>query len=167
VEGVFLGPSTTTRDSDFLQAQKISHIILARSEREKSFLKPRDSPAEIQYHVIDIDDSPITSCMASFLQFLDLIDSLTKQDNRVLVVGMTGMNRSAALVAVYVMHRFLFPVDTAIEYMISRRRCVSISQNVKRQMEEFATAKIAFLSQAVKPDTDSSNRKRRSELVQS
>ncbi len=167
IEGVFLGPSTVIRDSNCLAQQKITHIILARSEHEKSFLKPREHLSQITYHIIEIEDSPIASCMTSFSKFLDLMNQITATpNNRILIAGMTGMNRSASLLGVYVMQKFFVSVNDAIEYMISRRRCVSISQNVKRQMDEFGIAKLAtFLT--MRPETDSTNRKRRSELVHS
>ena len=169
IEGVYLGPSTILRDSNFLQDRKISNIVISRSEREKVFLKPREHPSlQITYHIIDIEDSPISSCMSSFSKFLDLMNQLGPgAENPVLIVGMTGMNRSASLVGVYVMQKFLLPANRAIEYMISRRRCVSISQNVLRQMEEFSIAKRAAVVPITRSLTESTNRKRPGELVQS
>ena len=162
IEGVFLGPSTIARDSSILSSNRISDIIIARSEREKSFIKPREHPVPVTYHVIDIDDSPVASCMSSFTLFLDLMKFL--KNKRVLVIGMTGMNRSAALLCVLVVAKFSLTLSAAIEYMISRRRCVSISQNVVRQIDEFATAKIATTG-ILATQSSAVNRKRSSELV--
>ena len=142
-EGVFLGPSTITRDSDFLTTHKISNIVISRSVKEENFLKPRKHDFPINYHVIEIDDSPIASCMTSFEKFSSLVNHLSPEA-RILVIGMTGINRSAALVGILGMEKFGLSVDSIIEYLISRRRCVSISQNVKRQMMEFSVTKTSY-----------------------
>jgi len=156
---LFLGPFGCGKDLNLLKSRAITDIVLARSSSESAFLKPRSMENGIQYHVIEIEDSVVESSAHAMTKFLHFMTSRTDAD-RVLVLGMSGMNRSATLVAIYLIEKFLLSPESAIEYLITRRRCVGISVNLKRQLLEFSTARAAAALAAGNP---TERRKRRIE----
>ena len=137
VSRVWLGPYTVGKDAELLSSMKVTDIILVRATEgvECNLLKAR-SP-DFQYHVFEMTDSKIHCSLKVLSTFSELLTSLTNHHNkRILVLGLTGMNRSCALLAAYLMRAHSLSAQQALEYIASRRRCASVSETLKRQLWE-------------------------------
>lgn len=138
VSRVWLGPYIVGKDDDLLSYMHITDIILVRSPVgvERDLLKERSD--HYRYHVVEMNDSRIDSPHKIFSSFSDLVAQLSEESGkRVLVLGLTGMNRSCALLAAYLIKYQSLSSDDALAYLASRRRCVSLSEALKRQLSEF------------------------------
>lgn len=139
VEGIWLGPHMCGKDAALLYEIKISDIILVRAGEgaERLILKPRPEIDWIAYHEIEMSDTSVDSSINLFASTSELLIRLRAAGSRVLVLGASGMSRSASLVAAYLMKEFGLSLEQTCEYLMSRRRCVSISEPLKRQLREF------------------------------
>lgn len=136
---VWLGPYTVGKDYELLKELHVTDIILVRSNEgiEKTVLKERNQL--IQYHTIEMNDSRVECPIKIFAYFSDLVTNIRNtDDNRcILVLGLTGMNRSSALLAAFLIKTQSLTAIQSLDYLVSRRRCVSVSETLKRQLSEF------------------------------
>lgn len=141
---VLLGPQNSSKDLSLLQRLRVTDIILVRSPSgiETTMLRPRFE--ELRYHIIEMEDNAVVSSQRLFSSFVTQVNSLLAAEGvRVLVIGASGMNRSAALVAAAVIATHRLATDDAIEYLVGRRRCVAISAALMRQLKEFEVTSTA------------------------
>ena len=159
--GIWLGPYSVCKDDSLLFELDIRSIILIRSENvqtEVSIVRPRPSPVGfeknkiIEYETIHVSDTAVSSSMSEFRKFNFLISTLP---GPVMVLGMTGINRSAAMVASWLIQTQRMSAINAIEHILIRRRCVAISSNLRRQLFEYE-----FLHQQEIPGNNESRTKR-------
>ena len=139
VEGIWLGPHMCGKDAALLCEIKISDIILVRAGEgaERFCLKPRPEIDWISYYEIEMTDTSLDSSLNLFASTSELLTRLRASGSRVLVLGASGLSRSASLVAAYLMKKFGLSLQQTCEYLMTRRRCVSISEPLKRQLREF------------------------------
>ena len=139
---VFLGPQACSKDAQLVDRLGISDVVLVRSASgiETTMLRPRLEG--LRYHVVEMEDNATVSSQKSFSYFTSLLTEIFQAcaDARVLVVGASGMNRSAALIAAALIGLHGMNADTAQEYLVGRRRCVSLSAALRRQLKEFEVA---------------------------
>jgi hypothetical protein len=152
--GVWLGPHVVGRDKHALRRMCITDIILVHDDSIEKKLLSQRFPDEFRYH-----DFPMGRMIVStrFVQFNQLLDGVTGRD--VLVLGLTGTNRSAALLTGFIMARHNQPFESALEYVLSHRRCVAISDILRQQLREFEPI---MNSKAVSFQPTASRSKRRS-----
>jgi serine/threonine/tyrosine-interacting protein len=134
--GVWLGPFGSAKDLNFLQQARITDVLVVRAPEEARILKPK-FPEAIRYEVLECIDNPFESIIRFFPLVKQLIDSVLARDGRILVHGNAGMSRSAALVIAYIMQTFSLPADTAHQYVLTRRHCISINEGFRNQLREF------------------------------
>ena len=137
---LWLGPHVVGRSEPLLSELRITDVICvqsATSAPERDLLRAR-FPNDIRYHSIDMDDLRIVSNVRTFTNFVDLVSQIYLLPDRViLVLGLTGMNRSASLIAAFLIKQFSLSLHDSRDYLMSRRRCVSISPSLTRQLAEF------------------------------
>merc|ERR1719506_2151581 len=80
---------------------------------------------------------PTKADVRFFPQVKLLIDSVLARNGRILVHGNAGMSRSAAFIIAYIMQTFGLPADTAHQYVLTRRHCISINEGFRNQLREY------------------------------
>ncbi len=130
VRGVWLGPRSVGKQSSLITELGLTDIVLVRSVHEESMLRPLFP--EFRYHVIEMEDNGIFSHQKIYSDFVSKI-----QSGVWLVIGLTGMNRSASLLAALLMRTHNMSLTAAVDYLATRRRCACISPSLKRQLAEF------------------------------
>ncbi len=145
VSRVWLGPHSVGRMTDMLETEiGVTDIVYVRSRgssRERDLLQPR-SLSSSRSHVIELNDDEVSSCQRIFSLFVDLLNTILKESERntVLVLGLTAMNRSASLMAAFLIRTHGMNTFQATQYLMTRRRCIAISPSMRRQLVEFEIA---------------------------
>lgn len=140
VSRVWLGPHTAAKLSNLHQEIGVTDIVYVRSSSsgpERDLLRPRSSVH--RSFEVDIRDDGVSSCQKIFSLFVDSLSRilLESETNVVLVLGLTGMNRSASLLAAFLIRAHGMDATQASQYLMTRRRCVAISVTLRRQLVEF------------------------------
>ena len=141
VPRVWLGPHGILKNDQLLSKLGITYVFLVRSSgtgRERSLLDPSASP--IPSSVIELDDNGVVSCQKPFTFFvIQLREKLEENEtNNVVIVGLAGINRSASLLAAFLISQHQLSVEDAMKTLTDRRRCVSVSPSLRRQLVEFS-----------------------------
>jgi protein-tyrosine phosphatase len=146
---MWLGPHSVGRSEPLLAELSITDIVIVQSSvsaPERDLLRPR-FPEDIKYHPINMDDIQIVSNMKRFHSFIHVVTEIHRFPDRViLVLGLTGMNRSASLIAAFLIQNFGLSLHESLDYLMSRRRCISISPSLSRQLAEFQASLVNSIS---------------------
>jgi serine/threonine/tyrosine-interacting protein len=134
--GLWLGPFGSAKELTFLQEAGITDVLVVRAPEEARILKPK-YPDRCRYEVLECVDSPFESLLRFFPDTKRLIDSVLQNGGRMLIHGNAGMSRSAAIVIAYVMQTFGLAADTAHQYVLTRRHCISINEGFRNQLREY------------------------------
>ena len=135
---VWLGPHTVGKEESLLAELLVTDVLLVRSTSAVEIANLRPRFPSIRYHVIEVADSAVASSLGAFRKAADLIhELLTHSGNVVLVLGATGTSRSPAVVVAYLIAHLGLSSEIASEYLLLRRRCVAMSDGLKRQLVEF------------------------------
>ena len=109
---LYLSSAKYAKDPSFIQNYSITHILVAAKSLRHYF------PEKIVYLQFPISDSPKTAILAFFPQAIEFIDSaLSSEKQNVLVHCLGGRSRSVTIVTAYLMFRFNFKSDEALEYV--------------------------------------------------
>jgi serine/threonine/tyrosine-interacting protein len=138
---VWLGPYQVVKNNSLLQQLGITDIVFVRSSLpgpEQTLLNPALTVLPSQ--VIQMDDNTVSSSLKIFSFFENFLRERLQESeqNVVLVVGLAGINRSASLLVAYIIKKQQMSVEQAIQTLTDRRRCVSISFSLRRQLAEFS-----------------------------
>ena len=151
---LYLGPSTTARSQEFVRGHGITLLLAVRSgataRARSSILDPTKfaSSCGIQSLTLDLDEPydlmtrlPQTvkaindhveqSCNGVTLSSLDQIPG------KVLVFCESGNERSATVVAAYLMVLYGFSVVQAVQMIQSQRFCIAIDDGMKHMLQGF------------------------------
>ncbi|KAK3324682.1 FMI2 protein [Cercophora scortea] len=167
---LYLGPSSVARDRDFLIRAGITMILVARDTRMAARFMNVQRTAEALHIVTDAIDSSgpheLIRAIPSAIQkinghLLDVyrsqvvhdpelgsgkaaIDSASFKRGKVLVCCESGNDRSALLVAAYLMDVFGLDLVHAVQFLGLQRFCVNLddeAKNLLRSYEDILTAK--------------------------
>lgn len=118
---LFLGNITAAKDLKLIKRHNIQVIINCSNDIENYFLTNKN----IKYYRCPLDDSLLDydiNLMKQFLPtFINIIDESLKNNKPVLVHCYAGRQRSAALIAGYLMYKKKMSIDEAYNYIISKR----------------------------------------------
>ncbi|KAF3057703.1 Serine/threonine/tyrosine-interacting protein [Trichoderma lentiforme] len=137
---LFLGPTSTIRDHDFLKREAITMLVVVRDSRAPMNLASVNTASEtfnIAYCYVDVDTNHL---VPAFNQIVNVINShlLTEHNNtggathgKVLVTCTTGNMLSPTLVAAYVMFMFGQEMLEAINFVSVQRFCANFDDEAK------------------------------------
>ena len=118
---LFLGDITSARNSNFIKTKNIEVIINCSNSIDNFFI----SSPNIKYYRCPIDDSLTEydiNLMKIYLpQFVKIIDNSLKDNKVVLVHCYAGRQRSAIVIAAYLMYKKGMNIENAYKYIISKR----------------------------------------------
>ncbi|KAL7795487.1 hypothetical protein V8C43DRAFT_279225 [Trichoderma afarasin] len=137
---LFLGPTSTIRDHDFLKREAITMLVVVRDSRAPMNLASVNTASEtfnISYCYVDVDTNHL---VPAFNQIVNVINShlLIAHNNtggatqgKVLVTCTTGNMLSPPLVAAYVMFMFGQEMLDAINFVSVQRFCANFDDEAK------------------------------------
>lgn len=138
---LYLGANTAIRDLDFLEQQGITMIVVARDSRMMTWNKRSCEMAETKLGIktmhLDVDSSYklISGFPTAVRAINEHIASLPGGDGtrhgKVLVTCETGNDRSAAIVAAYIMAVFGCESTLAIYFINIQRFCCAFDEELK------------------------------------
>lgn len=117
VRNLWIGSEGDSANPGFFQRHNIRLVVNATASI------PVRAPAEVQSYRIPVDDSPDENetMMRHFPTVVLLIDEVLSHGHGVLVHCRAGMQRSAAVVAAYLMWKRGLTADQAFEYINKRK----------------------------------------------
>eukprot|EP00042_Codosiga_hollandica_P036488 m.279157 g.279157 ORF g.279157 m.279157 type:complete len:195 (+) comp54901_c0_seq3:108-692(+) len=138
VTGLYLGPHNAAKRTQFdrLKSVGITHIVCVRHGLEANIVKPT-FPTEFQYLVLDIADSPYQNILPLLPTARNFTNLAFAAGGRVLVHGVTGISRSAALVIGYLMETHILTYEAAFSLVQGRRFCAFPNAGFVQQLQEY------------------------------
>jgi len=149
---MFLGPSSAARDIPALQAEGITLLLVIRdaSMAQSKFLSGDKIAAQLGIEASAIDVTGNTQLIAAFPRAVDVInDHLVRvfqhrssqgqegTTGKVLVFCESGNERSATVVAAYLMHMYGLNEIEAIQYVQTQRFCVAFDDGLKHLLRSY------------------------------
>ena len=154
---LFLGPSQAIRDADFLQSNNITMLLAVRNtlSAEARLLQPKVAKnLDIRSEVIDVAGNQ--ELIAAFPRAIDVINnhlqsrhqqhqsqndqtSLPNPQGKVLVYCESGNERSASVVAAYLMAVYSMDLVSAIQLIQTHRFAVAFNDSTKELLRTYET----------------------------
>ncbi|TXT13795.1 hypothetical protein VHUM_01162 [Vanrija humicola] len=122
--GLYLGPFQASTNMAKLRAMGITHIICLRDSVEARLIFPR-FPTEFQYLTLDVADSGTQNIISIFPRCRAFLDEALNIGGGVLVHDNSGIATAPAIVIGYLMYLFGWEFETALQFVQSKRYCVS------------------------------------------
>lgn len=117
IKGLWIGSEGDSADPTFYTRHQIRLVINATPSI------PMRAPADVRVYRIPVDDAPDANdtMLRHFPTAVLLIDEVLSHGHNVLVHCRAGMQRSAAVVAAYLMWKRGLTADQALEYVNKRK----------------------------------------------
>ncbi|GAB1607565.1 dual specificity protein phosphatase 4-like [Argonauta hians] len=128
---VFLGDHCHARNIDLLKKLGMTAVINVSSSCSNYF------PNDFRYLTIPVEDSQYADLSSWFQQAITFIDQEKSVGGRVLVHCHAGVSRSATVCLAYLMQYDGLGLDSAFEYVQSRRSVISPNLNFMKQLQDF------------------------------
>lgn len=122
---LYLGNINSAENKRFIKEKKIKVIINCTKSIPNYFQFDKDFP-DLEYFRIPVDDSLLDEdieSMALYLpQYVKIINTALLQNKPILVHCYAGRQRSACLIAAYLIYKYDYSIDQAYKYIISKRK---------------------------------------------
>lgn len=117
-KGLWIGSEGDSQNADFLSKHNIKFIV--NCSNSIPFL---DGHNDIEHYRVPIDDDPSNNAiiLSHFPVIVRSIDSVLQRGKSVLVHCRAGMQRSASVVAAYLMYKYKLSADDAMRAIKSRK----------------------------------------------
>jgi len=118
IDNIFLGNAFNAADYKWLKDNKIEIIVNVTPSISNYF------PDEFEYHNINVIDLNSSSLKSYYDRFYDLVE---ESEGHIFVHCFAGKSRSAVLVLYYLMKKYSWDFDTAIDILKVKRPCININ----------------------------------------
>jgi len=122
---LYLGNIESAENKKFIKEKKIKVIINCTTSIPNYFQFDKDF-SDLEYFRIPVDDSlldeDIELMAQSLSQYVKIINNALLQNKPVLVHCYAGRQRSACLIAAYLIYKYDYSIDQAYKYIISKRK---------------------------------------------
>jgi serine/threonine/tyrosine-interacting protein len=175
---LYLGPSSAARDLDFLRREGITLLLVIRNTMTAAvrLLSGEKVATELGIQAAAVDVAGNQELIAAFPRACKIINdhlifrfregmakNTTNPDpgsiqGKVLVFCESGNERSAAVVAAYLMNVFALDLISAIQYVQSQRFCVAFDDGLKNLLlnyEELLKAQRCVSAASMTPQANS------------
>lgn len=178
---MYLGPMSVARDVTFLRSQGITMVLAVRNTTSaQAKLLGSKAAAELGIEAKTVDVAGNQELIAAFPRGIDLINAhlstmyqiqqskaaqgtltpsrAASAPGKILVYCESGNERSASLVAAYIMAMYSMPVAKAIQIVQNQRFCVAFDDASKVLLQTYGTilqAKRDVLQASMGPPTQS------------
>lgn len=149
-----LGPSSSARDIEALRAEGITMLLVVRNSMMAQIMSGEKAARQLGIELVTIDVAGHQELIAAFPQAIKVINDhlissyrrLAREDDeqigravwgKILVFCESGNERSAAVVAAYLMNMFALDMSTAIQFVQSRRFCVAYDDGLKNLLQAY------------------------------
>eukprot|EP01017_Pseudomicrothorax_dubius_P050847 TRINITY_DN9686_c0_g1_i6.p1 TRINITY_DN9686_c0_g1~~TRINITY_DN9686_c0_g1_i6.p1 ORF type:complete len:249 (+),score=15.71 TRINITY_DN9686_c0_g1_i6:347-1093(+) len=133
-EKLYIGHADHSRDRLVIETLRITHIVNATRDVDNYFEKE----GKIKYLRVDVDDfddSRIEHTFDDVYEFLETAFEIT--ESAVLIHCKIGKSRSATLVIMYLMRKFRWTFQVAMDYVKEKREFVNPNPGFVSQLESF------------------------------
>lgn len=140
---LYLGPSAAARDRAFLQQEGITMLLAARDSRmaQARLLSVDRLAAELGLaaHHVDVFEDRRLELIQALPGVVHAINAhmLGGPNRKVLVFCETGNERSAAIVAAYIMTLYAINLIQAMQFVSARRFCVNFDDETKQMLKAY------------------------------
>lgn len=155
---VFLGDHCHASNMELLKKLGMTAVINVSRSCNNYF------PDEFRYLTIPVEDSQYADLSSWFQKAITFIDQEKHLGGRVLVHCHAGVSRSATVCLAYLMQCDGLALDSAFEYVQSRRSVISPNLNFMRQLQDFekelsetTPLKSSYLKSPCRPETQFTN----------
>lgn len=122
IPNLYIGNIDSAKNQSFIKNKKIKVIINCTNSIPNYFQFNTD----IEYHRLAVDDSLLNEdieIMSTALpQYVQIIDDALLQKKPVLVHCYAGRQRSACLIAAYLIYKYNYSIEQAYKYIIFKRK---------------------------------------------
>eukprot|EP01062_Namystynia_karyoxenos_P060436 TRINITY_DN5201_c0_g1_i3.p1 TRINITY_DN5201_c0_g1~~TRINITY_DN5201_c0_g1_i3.p1 ORF type:complete len:1118 (+),score=372.55 TRINITY_DN5201_c0_g1_i3:147-3500(+) len=132
-EHVFLGSLRCTQTEKVFRVLNITAIVTAG----KGLQVMDPLPQGVEQLALNVDDSPDQTLVPFFEQVTDYINSMAKQDRRVLVHCFAGLSRSVTFVCAYLMKQRRMTFKNALLLVKRARPAVNPNQGFRKQLIDY------------------------------
>ncbi|KAK8864325.1 hypothetical protein IAR55_001572 [Kwoniella newhampshirensis] len=135
IPGLYLGPFQSSLNIHRLRDMGITHILCIRDQKEARLIFPR-FPTEFIYMTLDISDNSDQNLITIFPRCKEFIEEAMSMGGTVLAHCNGGIALSPAVVIGYLMWKFSWTADYALQFVQSKRYCVS-TMSFQNQFKEY------------------------------
>lgn len=153
---MYLGPSSSARDAEALSKAGITMLLVIRNTMtaQASLLSGEKMARQLGIESAAVDVAGNQELIAAFPRAVDIINDhlirsyrrLAKPDDaragrnawgKVLIFCESGNERSAAVVAAYLMKTFALDIVKALQYIQAKRFCVAYDDGLKNLLQAY------------------------------
>ena len=152
LDWVYLGPASVVRDKVFMEREGITMVLAARDKRFAAVslpgLKRALEGTGVEVEGVEVGDA------RELVRVFDVVVGIINRHmlrierervenegqgkpGKVLVCCETGNDRSAAIVAAYLMAMFALDTVQAVQYMLLKRFCVTLGDETKHMLQAY------------------------------
>ena len=136
-DGLFFGDSSAAQDVEFVMANKVSRIVNCAARQVFNQFEL----AGIEYLSFKWEDNDIQEILDNHDRVLNqvtqFIDEVLAKGESVLVHSLRGRSRCVTLLAAYLMKKYRWTCNKALQYIQARRKDLGIKPGFHRQLLEF------------------------------
>lgn len=129
VDGIYLGSQNSSIDREKLKELNIQYILIVGKGMRKLF-------SDIQYHIIEIDDSLEQDIREAVVSSLNIIKNWQQTGGNILIHCVSGISRSSSIVIAYLMNKYCYDFDDAYLYLKDKRKIINPNKNFVDQLKK-------------------------------
>ncbi|GFO46364.1 dual specificity protein phosphatase 1 [Plakobranchus ocellatus] len=130
---LYLGDVSHSAQRPLLEQLGITALLNVSSSCDNHF------QTSYTYKNVTVSDDMGADLISWFPELIDFIDSVSSQQGRVLVHCRAGVSRSATVCIAYIMHKQGLSLDSAYEFVKSKRPVIDPNINFIQQLQKFET----------------------------
>ncbi|CAG9331694.1 unnamed protein product [Blepharisma stoltei] len=136
-DGLFIGDEFAAQDLEFVVANKVTHIINCAARQVPNHWEPI-GVRYISFSWLDHDSQVLLDSNDKNISAIyNFIEQALKEGESTLVHSVRGVSRSAAIVSAYLIKRYKWGLNKALEFLYSRRPDLDIKPNFVNQLAAF------------------------------
>lgn len=146
---LFLGNYNQASQFIICQSLKLTHVVNVTAE----CVNAHEEKGIKYLHIIILDETEV-NLLKFFKEAFEFIDKALNEskDNKILIHCALGKSRSASITVMFLMKKFGWPFEKALEYVKMKRRIVDPNYGFLKQLEEFEKEKCSFKEVCTFPD---------------
>lgn len=134
IDDIYVSGYQYSLDYEFLNKNNFTHIIncAVRSKRFTSgFFE------EFKYLTLDVKDDPSFDLINSIKSVIEFIETATLENpkRKILIHCFEGVSRAPTMLCAYIMWKYKYDKDTAIQFVKEKRSCVEINLGFLFQLD--------------------------------
>lgn len=128
IDNLYIGSAFNAADYNWLKANQIDIIVNVTPSISNYYEK------KVEYHNYQIKDLNDADLGPFYEKFYNLVEKNPKR--RILIHCFAGRSRSASLVLYYMMRKYKYTMDEALEYMKKKRSIINLNCKFLHEIKE-------------------------------